>query len=264
MLKRIVVVAALALLTLGPAGAQQEDSLQLTLNAKVPGFKVRRPLLVLHGSCTLPDGTWLKFNLSRAVEQMLGAELSPLILGAGSGTVGVNGKKFSYDIPIDGPGKYVVQVSIIDDLQERHLVPEIKKKVGNKRNHQFEFLVWGDDLIATVSSKLNEITAIVTESRDVVKKFERASVTKEAWEAESKILTAEGSKFVTKLENHELKAYYPGAINNLYYTIRTVVNNGPYYTFGADGKFTGAKDYHADGQKVKTFRGDDFNWDSLK
>ncbi|MBI3857038.1 MAG: hypothetical protein HY293_15235, partial [Planctomycetes bacterium] len=82
--------------------------------------------------------------------------------------------------------------------------------------------------------------------------------------AEIKPLSLEGNKFLAKLEHHDLKAYYPAAVNNLYYTIRNIVNNAPYYTYGADGKFSGAKDYHADGEKVKTYRGEEFNWDNLK
>jgi hypothetical protein len=265
MVKRIAAVVALALLALGPARAEQEDGLGMSLTAKTPSFKnVRKPLLILNGTCALPDGVELKLNMTRVVEQMLGTEISPLFIGAGNGCPGVTGKKYMYDIPIDGPGKYVVNVAIIDDLQQKHLVPEIKKKVGDKRNHQYEFLVWGDDLVGTVSSKLIEMTALTKECADMVKKFEQASASKEQWAAESKVMTAEGGKLIVKLETHELKAYFPGAVGNLYYTIRTVVNNGPYYTYGPDGKFSGARDYHADGQKVKTFRNDEFNWDSLK
>lgn len=265
MVKQIAVVAALALLALGPARAEQEDGLGMSLTCKTPSFRnVRKPLLIFNGTCSLPDGVELKLNMTRVVEQMLGTEISPLFLGAGNGCPGVNGKKYMYDIPIEGPGKYVVNVAIIDDLQQKHLVPEIKKKVGDKRNHQYEFLVWGDDLVSTASSKLNEMAGLTKECADMVKKFEQASASKEQWAAEAKPMTAEGSKLIVKLENHELRAFFPAAVGNLYYTMRTVVNNGPYYTYGADGKFTGAKDYHADGQKVKTFRNDEFNWDSLK
>jgi len=264
MAKRIVVVAALALLGLAPARAEQEEALQVTLNCKPPSFKVRRPLLVLNGTCGLPDGAYLKVNLARVTEQVLGPELSPMYIGAGNGTSTIAAKKFVYDTMIDGPGKYSVTVMIIDDLQDKQLVPEIKKKAGNRRNFQFEFLVWGDDLIGTVSSKLNEMTALVNETREIVKKFERASAMKGEWDGQMKPLQNEGTKFQAKLENHELKAYYPAAISNMYYTIRNMVNNAPYYTFGADGKFSGAKDYHADGEKVKTFRGEEFNWENLK
>lgn len=264
MLKRIALAAAAALLALGPARAQQEDPIGLSVNCKPPSFKVRRPLLVLNGACALPDGVILKVTLSRVTEQAIGGELAPFYVGAGNGTADVENKKFIYDTAIDGPGKYNVQVVLLDDLQEKHLAAEVKKKAGGKRSYQFEFLVWNDDLISTISSKLNDLTALINETREMVKKFERASQAKQGWDAEVKPLSLEGSKFQAKLENHELKQFYPASINNLYYTVRNMVNNAPYYTFGADDKFSGAKDYHADGEKVKTFRGEEFNWENLK
>ena len=263
MLKRTAVVAALTLLWLGPARAEQDD-LGMSLTCKPPSFKVRKPLLILNGTCSLPDGAYLKVNLSRVTEQVLGPELSQVYVGAGNGTSEISNKKFIYDSNIDGPGKYNVTITIIDDLQIKELVAEVKKRAGNKRNYQFEFLVWGDDLIGTISSKLNELTGLVNETREIVKKFEAASENKAGWDAQMKPLQNEGIKFQSKLENHELRAYYPAAVNNMYYTIRNVVNNAPYYTFGANGKFSGAKDYHADGEKVKTFRGEEFNWENLK
>lgn len=266
MAKRIAVVAALAsLLSMVPVRAEQEDGLGLSLTCKPPSFKnVRRPLLILNGTCSLPDGAYLKVNLARVTEQVLGPELQQVYVGAGNGTSAITGKKFVYDSTIDGPGKYNVTVAIIDDLQVKELVAEVKKRAGAKRNYQFEFLVWGDDLIGTISSKLNELGALVNETREIVKRFEQASASKVQWDAQMKPLQTEGTRFQSKLENHELKAYYPAAINNMYYTIRNVVNNAPYYIYGADGKFAGAKDYHADGEKVKTFRGEEFNWENLK
>lgn len=264
MVNRIAVVAALALLSLGPARAEQEDTLGMSLTCKPPSFKVRKPLLILNGTCSLPDGAYLKVNLARVSEQVLGPEISQVFVGAGNGTSEISNKKFIYDTTIDGPGKYNVTITIIDDLQIRELVAEVKKRVGNKRNYQFEFLVWGDDLIGTISSKFNELAGLVNETREMIKKFEQSAANKAQWDAQMKVLQNEGIRFQAKLEHHELKAYFPAAVNNMYYTIRNVVNNAPYYTYGADGKFSGAKDYHADGEKVKTFRGEEFNWENLK
>jgi hypothetical protein len=267
MLKRVAVVAAAAaVLALGPgrADSREQEELHLQVTCKPPSFKIRRPLLILNGTCPLSDGIILKVNLSRVTETVSGAAIQPTFTGAGNGTCDIEGKKFLYDAPIDGPGKYNVQISLVEDLQEKHLAAEVKKKAGTKRNWQFEFLVWGDELITQISPKLNDMHTLVTETRDLIKRFERAAASKEGWAAESKPLVAEGTKFQAKLEHHELKAFYPGAMNELFYTVRNVVNNAPYYTYGADGKFSGAKDYHADNEKVKTYRGEEFNWENLK
>src|SRR5262245_56431886 len=181
MIKRIAVAAAAALLSLGPARAQQEESV-IAVTCKTPSFKVRRPILVLNGTCTLPDGVYLKINMTHMIEQVMGPELSPMYIAGGSGNAVTNGKKFVFNTPIDGPGRFEVLIAIIDDLQEKHLVPEIRKKAGEKRNHRFEFQAWGDEMIGQASSKLNEVTALVNETRELVKKFERASMSKVGWE----------------------------------------------------------------------------------
>lgn len=265
MLTRIAVATAAVLLALGPSAAEsrEQEELAISLTCKPPSFKARRPLLVLNGTCPLPDGVVLKVNLSRVAESAAGMEILPFYVGAGNGTSEIEGKKFIYDSTIDGPGKFNVQVSLVEDLQEKHLAAEVKKRAGAKRNFQFEFLVWGDELIPQIAPKLNDLTTLIHETRDMVKKFEEASASEAGWAQQQKPLVAEGTKLQAKLEHHEIKAYYPASINTLYYTMRNVVNNAPYYTFGG-GKFTGARDYHAAGEKVKTFRNEDFNWDNLK
>ena len=79
-----------------------------------------------------------------------------------------------------------------------------------------------------------------------------------------KPLVAEGHKLHAKLKNHELNAFFPAAISNLSNTIINFVGSAPYYLYGADGKFSGAKDYHMDDKKVKTFQGEEFDWPTFK
>src|SRR5205823_3076021 len=70
--------------------------------------------------------------------------------------------------------------------------------------------------------------------------------------------------FLAKIDKStELKSYYPAGVSNVSFTVRNIVSSAPYYTFSG-GKFTGAKDYHADNQKVKTYRNEEFSWDNLK
>jgi hypothetical protein len=264
MLKRIAVAAAALVVAFAPAGAAQEDPFNLTLNFKAPTFKTRQSQLVLNGTAALPDGTILKINLTRLTEKAIKQEIHPMPVGAGSGTATVEGRKFVYTTTVDGPSKYSVQISLIDDLQDRPVAMELKKKAGAKRQWNFEYLIWGDDLISTISSKLPELMTLVSDTRDMVNRFEKAAASKGQWEAEIKPLSAQGSKFLVKMDNHELKAFFPAAVNTLSYTLQDIVTNAPYYTYGPDGKFSGAKDYHADNNKVKTFQGEEFDWANLK
>src|SRR5438876_11786079 len=125
MLTRIVLALAAASLALASSPLQsqdkQQDPLGFDLVAKTPSFKARRPILVLNGTCALSDGIILKVNLSKAGEAVSGSEIVPQYIGAGNGTAELTGKKFVYDTAIDGPGKFVAQVALVEELQERHL-----------------------------------------------------------------------------------------------------------------------------------------------
>lgn len=266
MLKRSVAAVLLALTIAGaPLRAEApQDDLPITLNCKPPSFKARKPPVTFTGSCPLSSGVIVRLSLSRVLEGLAGGQLQPLVSASGGGNTEVSEKKFNYTASVDGPGKYMVQVSIPVELQEKDLAGEVQKKTATKQAWVFEFLVWGDDLVPQLSSKMLEFLALVAECRDLLKRNEQACASEETWIASSKALVLEGSKLRSKIEKHELHAYYPAAMNNLFYTIRNVVGNAPYYTFGGDGKFSGAKDYHADSKKVSTFRNEDFSWENLK
>ncbi len=266
MVKRTVVWAALAALAVGPARAEspQQEELQVALTCKTPSFKARDPILALNGTCGLPDGIMVKIALSSLNEMFVEGQIRAVAQSCGGGTAEVIGKKFGYDLGIDAPGKYHAEVLLIEDLQTKKLVAEIKKRAGNRRSWQFEFLVWGDELIGQLAPKLAELTQAVQEARELAKKFERACSSKQAWEAEKKELSAEGTKFMLRMDRLDVRTFFPASSANLAFAIRTFVANAPYYTFGPDGKFTGAHDYHADDKKVMTHRGEDFNWENLK
>jgi len=258
-----VVVALAGGVPLRAEPREAQEDLPLTLTVKAPSFKVKRPLLALNGSCPLPDGVILTVSLSHAVESLSNTVLEESMSGAGSGTSEIQSKKFTYGAPIVGPGKFLVQVGVPLELQEMQHAAEVKKRTAKRTDWQFEYLVWDDELVSQLSPKLLELQALVAEVRAEVKKFEHACDSEEGWLKEAKDLTLEGNKLRARLEGHELKAFYPAAVNNLFYTMRNVLTNAAYYTF-TNGKFSGAKDYHAENKKVSTFRKEDFNWENLK
>ncbi|HUR38106.1 MAG TPA: hypothetical protein VM222_01380 [Planctomycetota bacterium] len=220
-------------------------------------------MLALNGSCPLPDGVILTISLNHAVESLANGVLEETVSGARSGTSEIVSKKFAYGAPIEGPGKFLVQVGVPIELQEMQHAAEVKKRTAKRTAWQFEYMVWDDELVPQLSPKLLEFQTLVAEVRAEVKKFELACETEQGWLSQAKALTLEGNKLRARLEGHELKAFYPAAVNNLFYTMRNVLTNTAYYTF-TNGKFSGATDYHAENKKVSTFRKEDFNWENLK
>ena len=241
-----------------------QDEMAVSLSCKAPSFKTRRPTVPFNGSCPLPSGVVVRLQLHRIIETLSAGSLEATTLSAGGGNTDIEDKKFTFNTVLEAPGKYLALISIPIDLQEKDHAQEVQKKTANRQQWQFEFLVWTDDLVPLVSSKLLELNAIVSETRDLLKRCEAACGSEASWLAASKALVAEGTKLNTRVLNSDLRSYYPAAMNNLIFTLRNVLGSAPYYTFGADGKFSGAKDYHADNKKVSTFRNEEFSWDNLK
>jgi len=262
---RVVALLVAFGLSGGPLGAAaSQDELAVTLSCKPPSFKIKKPPATFAGTCPLPSGVIVRINLLRIAEMLTGGQLQPNVLPAGGGNMEVEDKKFNYTTSVMGPGKYMAQLSFPAELQERDHAAEVLKKTAKKASWQFEFLVWGDDLVPLLPSKLLELSALVAEARDFLKRCEQACTSEQSWLAQSKALVQEGNKLRNKLSEHELHGYFPAAMSNLFHTVRSTVGNAPYYTFAPDGKFSGAKDYHADSKKVSTFRNEDFSWDNLK
>jgi len=245
-------------------GQADKDDLPVTLNCKPPSFKTKHPPLAFSGTCALSSGVILRIGLHRIGESLEKGQLVPNVIEAGGGNAEIEDKKFSFSFTVEGPGKYMSELSIPLELQEKDHFAEVKKRTAVKSSWQFEFLAWGDDLVPLLPGKLLELNALVTEVREYVKRCEQACGSEQQWKAVAKNMQKEGGILSNKIENHELRAFYPASIDNLFYTMRNVSSNAPYYSFGPDGKFSGATDYHADGKKVRTFRNEDFSWDNLK
>jgi hypothetical protein len=255
----------LGILLLGaPLRAQApQDEMAMTLTCKPPSFKTKHPPLAFNGSCGLPNGIILRVGLHRIGESLSGGQIMPNVIEAGGSNTEVEDKKFNFTFTIDSPGKYMSDISIPLELQEKEHVAEVKKRTTARQNWQFEFLAWNDDLVPLLSTKLMEVTALVAEVREYVKRCEQACTSEQAWKGQAKVMTLEGNKLTNKISNHELRGFYPAAMDNLFFTMRSVSGNAPYYTF-SEGKFNGAFDYHANGKKVQTYRNEEFSWDNLK
>ena len=264
-LRRLVLLVSGVLLLGAPLRAQAPpDELAMTLTCKPPSFKIKHPPLAFNGTCPLPNGIILRVGLHRIQETLSGNELMPNVVMAGGSNTEIEDKKFAFSFVIDSPGKYMSEISIPAELQERDHAAEVMKRTAKKQKWQFEFLAWTDDLVPLLATKLTDLNALVTETRDYLKRCEAACISEQSWKSQAKVLTLEGSKLSNRISNHELRSFFPAAMDNLFYTMRSVTGNAPYYSFGADGKFSGAADYHADGKKVKTFKNEEFSWDNLK
>lgn len=240
-----------------PATPHMEE-LPVTLDWKLLPW----PRGELIGSCHLPEGTVLKIHVARVAEYARGNEIQPDIRDGLRSACEIVGNRFTCEQPFNGPGTYRVQVSVTDELQKRELLEEVSKKVGKARARQFEFQVWGDDLVGSLLPKRLELNRLVEETQQVVARFEEGTLSQKVWAAKSKGSVALATTLERKLYRHELSIYYSAAITELSIIIRCVVNSSPYFTFDATGRFTGAR--NPGGAQLNTPWGDSFNWANIE
>lgn len=262
-MKRLAILAAVLLAPAFPAGAQDPKPTEMTLAAKVPNPKAKRPLLNFDGSIPLPDQTVLFLSVARVQESWIAGRIEPTHVNAGSSLAQVKDRKFSLQTPIDGPGLFVARVDLRDELQNPKTTDYLKKTPVNPKMWNFAFSAWGDDLPGLLASALQDFDVLAQDAGEMVKRYETACKTEEAWKAAAKELSGENAKLLRRCEGSSLRAFYPAALNQVHYTIRNLQGNSPYFTF-VDGKFTGATSYHADEQKVKTFRDEAFTYENFK
>jgi hypothetical protein len=182
--------------------------------------------------------------------------------GVGGAPVEVKGRKFVYEPAVEGPGPYSVQVTFLDEFQRPAILQQLKGKVVT-RAWKFDFLAWTDDLIPQLGPKLEDIAVLQKECADMLRRFEDATASETNWKVHEKDLNAVNAKLLRKLEASDARAFYPAALNQIFYTIRSVQGTAPYFHFEA-GKFAGGRSYHADNQEIKSHRGEPYTWPVLK
>ncbi len=259
--------------------AQDKPASEVTLACKPSPPREKPPRLTLAGTADLPDGTVLKITLQRQYESLGGGgKLGAVNELAGGGLVEVKGKKFQQQPAVPALGGYSVAVQFLDDYQK----PAVKESLKGKmtiRTWQFQFPAWGDDLVPQLGPKLTELVAIATECLEIVKRVEKISGSESSWIKEKKNVDARGadlvltkeadevvkdtSKLMARLDRADVKAFYPAAHQELFFTIRNMHGNAQHFNYEA-GKFAGAKSYHSGGDALKTHRLEPFNFDNLK
>lgn len=263
MTRAIAAFLGTALLAGAVSAQQQENKVEMALAAKVPNPKAKRPLLQCDGQVPLPDMSVLFVSVARSYEVWTGGRLEPAQAGAGGLMAQVRDKKFTLGNPIDGPGLFDVRVDFREELQNPKIMEFHKKSPVQPRTWSFKFSAWNDELVQALVSHLQELDSLAQEAGEMVKKFEQACAKEEVWKATAKEITAENSKLLKRCEQSGLKALYPAALTQIHYSVRNLQGNSPYFSFDA-GKFAGATSYHADNQKLKTFREEDFTFENFK
>jgi len=257
-MKTLIVAAATVAFLAG--GLQDEP--QVTLLCKPPARGAKFPRLRFDGTAPYPDKTVMRMHLFRQSEVWAGGRIERIATGTGGGLVEVSGKKFAYEPGVDGPGEYMVHVDFVEENQRASVLESMKGKLQRKR-WSFTFPAWNDELAGQLSVKLQDVDALASESLDLIRKYEKACVSKQSWDAESKALTRECMQLLAKIDRSDAKSVYSAAMSQIHYTVRSVHGTSPYFHW-EKGQFAGGKSYHAEGEEIKTHRQEKYSFDNLR
>jgi hypothetical protein len=211
----------------------------VTVRCTVEKDQKRWPLLKMSGKAPLPDGTILCLNLSRTVEDDRNGKLVTSSEGVGSGTVEVENGTFSYDQFMDGPGLVKVTIRLEDEYQERKIAEEIRDKCPVRR-WEFEFALWGDDLLSRLLAAVQEVESFAAQVRELNRKIEMACGTQDSWAKKRREMALEIEKTERRFDGVKFKVLYPAAHFDLRVAISHLKLASWFFFWNPDGSFGGA------------------------
>lgn len=263
LIARAAAFVALLGAALPGSAADSQDEISLSLTCKGPMARGRNKMLRFDGNGPLPDKAVLKVTVNPTAESWAADRLDSRMLSADGSLSQVRNRKFDMELNVAGPGSFSVKVELLDEFQNPQLVQSIKGKYA-PRVWTFKFHAWDDKMTEQLWPKLQELDGLIAEAQAMLRKFELACQTEQTWLAQAKALTDENAKLLQELERaRELKAYFPAAHDQVFYTVRNVQGTANYFVW-KEGTFAGGKSYHADNEEMKTWRNEAFTYANLR
>jgi hypothetical protein len=153
-------------------------------------------------------------------------------------------------------------VTLLDDNQNEANRKAVKNL--NPKKWDFQFFAFGDDAIAGLDTKFAELSELAEETKSALKEFYEATLKQDVWKGAKPTLEPKLKALRKKCQNSQLVQFYPAAVSEIYYTVQNLHQNLDYLQFTPEGKFAGAKDYHAGDSQVKTHRNDPYSHESFR
>jgi hypothetical protein len=234
----------------------------IALKARLPAASARTKLLKLEGAADLPDRYMLFLTVHAEAESYDGRRLRPRAKLVSGGYAPVARGRIGYEVPWPSPSAFLVQAT----LKEAHQIPEILPAMKGRhpvRDWSFRAAGWDDGLVGRLAPALEDIEAAVPEFRALLKEVEAACASEARWKAEAPRLQPLARSLMTRLETRAGASLLPAASEVLFYAARNLASDSDHFKW-EDGKFQGPVSYHADKQKMKTFREEAWNFDALR
>jgi hypothetical protein len=232
----------------------------ITLKARLLAGRTR--LLNLDGAVDLPDRFMLFVAVRAETEAFDGRRLRPDAKLVYGGFAPVVRGRIALDVPWATPSLVQIQATLAESNQNPESLAAMKGKYPI-REWTFRASGWDHTLAARLEPAAEEIEAAAAELGALLKDVESACATEERWRREAPRLVPAARALRERLERLPARALFPATADTLLYAARNLDGDSAYFAWKA-GVFEGPVSYHADQRKLKTFRGDEWTFASLR
>jgi hypothetical protein len=213
------------------------------------------------GKAQFPDGVALQARLFRVEERLKdGILASEVIDEIGNDVPSVESRRIAFALAVKDPGTYRLVVEYRENLQEPDVLAAVKKADPGKWT--FDPFVWNDEFVAALGPKLREFDHQADAAMSLIRRFEGATASSQAWKDQYPGLDKELSGYLKKFDQAALERFFPAAALELRGTMRNLKGNAEAILFGDDGKCRGSIDYRTQ-KHTKTIHSEDFAFDTL-
>lgn len=247
-----------AWIVLRPLG---EDS-TLALKARLPAASARTRMLKLDGAADLPDRYMLFLTVHAESEAYDGRRLRPRATLLSGGYAPVTRGRVGYETPWRSPSTLLVQAT----LKEAHQTAEIREAMKGKhaaKEWTFRAAGWDDTLAGRLGPALEEVEASAAELGALAKEIESACATEARWKAEAPRLVPAARALMAALEKRSGGSLLSASSELLFFSARNLASDSAYFAW-AGGVFQSPVSYHANKQKMKTFRDEAWTFEALR
>jgi hypothetical protein len=218
--------------------------------------------LRFEGRSPLPEGVVFQIVLVPSVYRLSQGRLEEDPLPSISISSRLEGGVFAVEWEAPRPAMASVQVRAPDHAQDIPVLSRLSTK-ESAREWAFLAYLWDDGLLSKLEPQLAELTQLAAELRDLVDRVEASCATMELFKAREKALIAEARRMEARANGFSATGLFPAAALQIALTAGDLAASMSLFTW-REGKFEGPSSYYTGHKRGKTFRGDLFEFDSLR
>jgi hypothetical protein len=170
---------------------------------------------------------------------------------------------FTFEWESRTPDLVLIEISAPEVYQDQAVLQQLKGVADGARSGTLRYHPFDERWRALFEPQLSEVSDFAREARDLITRVEVACSSEEFFKSGEKAFTAEAARLQTRIERFETAGFYPASAQVLACTVRDLASSLKNFVF-REGKFDGPSSYYTPSKRGTTFRGDPFDFSTLR